>query len=97
MTYYTWAEETQARELAEMQRNNALARVKELEDEAAKLRPSEIKLWNVNAALQRRQEMAADCIADLLGDRQDEKLRKWSAKLVEILRSKVVVVPKQLS
>ena len=37
MNYHTWAEETQARELAEMQRNNALARVRELEDEAAKL------------------------------------------------------------
>ena len=58
--------------------------------------PSELKLWNVNAALQHRQEMAARCIEGLLGDRQDEKLRKWSTKLVEILRSKVVV-PKQPS
>ena len=96
MNYHTWAEETQARELAEMQRNNALARVRELEEQAAKPSTTELELWNVNAALQRRQEMAADCIADLLGDRQDEKLRKWSAKLVQILRSKVVV-PKQPS
>jgi hypothetical protein len=35
MNYHTWAEETSARELAEMQRNAALARVKELEGEAA--------------------------------------------------------------
>ena len=96
MKYHTWAEETQARELAEMQRNNALARVRELEEQATKPSPTELRLWNVNAALQRRQEMAADCIADLLGDRQDEKFRKWSAKLVQILRSKVVV-PKQPS
>ena len=31
MTFYTWKEETDARELAEKQRNNALSKVSELE------------------------------------------------------------------
>lgn len=91
MTYHTWAEETQARELAELQRNNALARVKELEEGASKPSPTELKLWNVNAALQRRQDMAVACILELLEKPQDEKSRAWANKIVHILRSKVVI------
>lgn len=38
MTFYTWKEETEAREIAEKQRNNAMSKVSELEAQNKELK-----------------------------------------------------------